>query len=182
MPFTFLKTRIPEVILVEPAIFSDPRGHFVELFKASEFQANGISMAWAQINTSWSTKHVLRGLHFQLNPEAQAKFIGVSYGEIFDVAVDIRRASPTYGQWVAERLSGDNRKMLFVPEGFAHGFCVLSDEAEVVYHCSNEYAPGLERCIRWDDPSIAISWPVKGPILSAKDSKGVFLSEVENNF
>ena len=182
MPFKFSKMNIPDVVLIEPRIFSDSRGFFMELFKASEFQANGLPMAFIQVNHSRSQKNVLRGLHYQLNPKAQAKLISVIHGEIFDVAVDIRRNSPTYGQWVADRLSGANKRMLFIPEGFAHGFCVLSDEAEVIYYCSREYAPDLERSILWNDPTIAISWPVKEPLLSSKDSGGSFLSRAENNF
>ena len=125
MPFKFSKTRIPDVVLIEPRIFSDSRGAFVEVFKASDFQANNLPTAFVQVNHSRSQKNVLRGLHYQLNPKAQAKLIGVVDGEIFDVAVDIRRGSSTYGQWVADRLSSTDKKMFFIPEGFAHGFCVL---------------------------------------------------------
>jgi dTDP-4-dehydrorhamnose 3,5-epimerase len=174
--------RIPGVVLIEPRIFSDSRGVFVELFKASEFQANNVPMAFVQVNHSRSLKNVLRGLHYQLNPKAQAKLISVVHGEIFDVAVDIRRGSPTYGQWVGESLSEINKRMLFVPEGFAHGFCVLSEAAEIIYYCSREYAPEAERIILWNDPAIAISWPVKEPLLSVKDAAGAFLSKAENNF
>jgi dTDP-4-dehydrorhamnose 3,5-epimerase len=174
--------RIPGVVLIEPRIFSDSRGVFVELFKASEFQANNVPMAFVQVNHSRSLKNVLRGLHYQLNPKAQAKLISVVHGEIFDVVVDIRRGSPTYGQWVAESLSETNKRMLFVPEGFAHGFCVLSEAAEIIYYCSREYAPEAERTILWNDPAIAITWPVKGPLLSVKDAAGAFLSQAENNF
>jgi dTDP-4-dehydrorhamnose 3,5-epimerase len=182
MPFKFSKTRIPDVVLIEPRIFSDSRGAFVEVFKASDFQANSLPTVFVQVNHSRSQKNVLRGLHYQLNPKAQAKLIGVVHGEIFDVAVDIRRGSPTYGQWVADRLSSTDKKMFFIPEGFAHGFCVLSERAEIVYSCSREYAPELERTILWNDPALAISWPVKGPLLSVKDAAGVLLSEAENNF
>ena len=182
MPFKFSRMRIPDVVLIEPRIFSDSRGFFVELFKASDFQANNVPTAFVQANHSRSQKNVLRGLHYQLNPKAQAKLISVVDGEIFDVAVDIRRGSPTYGQWVADRLSGTNKKMFFIPEGFAHGFCVLSDAAEVIYYCSREYAPELERTILWNDPAIAIPWPVKEPLLSVKDSAGALLSQAENNF
>jgi dTDP-4-dehydrorhamnose 3,5-epimerase len=182
MPFKFSRMSIPDVVLIEPQVFSDPRGFFVELFKASEFQANGVPTAFVQVNHSLSKKNVLRGLHYQLNPKAQAKLISVVRGEIFDVTVDIRRGSPTYGQWTADRLSGANKKMLFIPEGFAHGFCVLSDEAEVIYYSSREYAPQLERNILWNDPRIGIVWPVKGPLLSSKDAGGAFLSGAENNF
>lgn len=182
MPFKFSKMSIPDVVLIEPKVFPDARGFFVELFKASEFHANGVPAAFVQVNHSRSQKNVLRGLHYQLNPKAQAKLVGVVHGEIFDVAVDIRRGSPTYGQWVAERLSETNKRMLFVPEGFAHGFCVLSDEAEITYYCSKEYASNMERSILWNDPAIAVSWPIKEPLLSAKDSGGALLSAADNNF
>ena len=182
MPFKFSKLSIPEVVLIEPRIFADPRGFFVELFKSTEFQANHVPASFAQVNHSKSQKNVLRGLHYQLNPKAQAKLISVVQGEIFDVTVDIRGGSPTYGKWVAERLSESNKRMLFIPEGFAHGFCVLSNEAQIIYYCSNEYAPELERTILWNDPTIAIPWPVKEPLLSAKDSEGSSLADAENNF
>ena len=182
MSFKFSKMSIPDVVLIEPRIFSDPRGFFLELFKASEFRANAVPSTFVQINQSRSQKNVLRGLHYQLNPKAQTKLISVVHGEIFDVAVDIRRGSPTYGQWLGELLSGDNKRMLFIPEGFAHGFCVLSDEAEVIYYCSKEYAPELERTILWNDPVIAVAWPVKEPLLSPKDLAGKSLSAAENNF
>lgn len=182
MPFKFLKTSLPGIVLIEPRIFSDARGLFTELFKASEFQANGVVMAFVQANHSRSRKNILRGLHYQLNPQAQAKLVSVVQGEIFDVTVDIRRGSPTYGQWVAQRLSETNKRMLFIPEGFAHGFCVVSEVADVIYYCSREYAPDLERTILWNDPVISIDWPIKEPLLSAKDSKGLLLSQAENNF
>ena len=182
MPFKFLKMSIPEVVLIEPRVFFDSRGFFVELFKASDFQANNIPITFVQVNHSRSQKNVLRGLHYQLNPKAQAKLISVVHGEIYDVAVDIRRGSPTFGHWVAERLSETNKKMLFIPEGFAHGFCVLSDTAEIVYYCSKEYAPESERTILWHDPMVGISWPVKEPVLSPKDAGGSFLALAENNF
>ena len=182
MPFKFSRMRIPEVVLIEPGIFSDSRGFFVELFKASDFQANGVPTAFVQVNHSRSRKNVVRGLHYQMNPKAQAKLISVVCGEIFDVAVDIRRGSSLYGQWVAQRLSETDKKMLFVPEGFAHGFCVLSDEAQVIYYCSKEYAPDLERTILWNDPTIAIPWPVKEPLVSLKDSQGALLADAQNNF
>jgi len=182
MPFKFSRMSISEVVLIEPRIFSDSRGYFMELFKASAFQANGLLTSFVQVNNSRSKKNVLRGLHYQLHPKAQAKLISVVHGEIFDVAVDIRRGSPTCGQWVADRLSAINKRMLFVPEGFAHGFCVLSDEAEVIYHCTKEYAPDLERTILWNDPEIAITWPIKEPLLSIHDSKGTFLSDAGDNF
>lgn len=182
MPFAFSRMRIPEIMLVEPEIFPDHRGFFAELFKASDFRAAGLPASFVQVNHSRSQKNVLRGLHYQLNPKAQAKLVSVVRGEIFDVVVDIRRGSPTCGQWVAERLSDINKKMIWIPAGFAHGFCVLSDHAEIIYYCSQEYAPDLERNIIWNDPDIAIDWPVAAPLLSPKDAHGKSLSAAENNF
>jgi dTDP-4-dehydrorhamnose 3,5-epimerase len=182
MPFKFSRMRIPNVVLIEPRIFPDSRGFFVELIKESDFLANDVPTSFVQVSQSRSQKNVVRGLHYQLNPKAQGRLVSVVHGEIFDVAVDIRRGSPTYGQWVADHLSGSNKKMLFVPEGFAHGFCVLSDEADIFYYCSREYAPDLERNILWNDPTIAIPWPVKDPLLSQKDSRGTLLSDADNNF
>ncbi|MEI8011423.1 MAG: dTDP-4-dehydrorhamnose 3,5-epimerase [Candidatus Omnitrophota bacterium] len=182
MPFTFQKLDIPGVFLVEPKIFPDARGFFAELFKSTDFQAAGIPMAIAQVNQSRSQKNVLRGLHYQLNPAAQVKLVSVTRGEIFDVAVDIRQGSLTFGRWVSARLSEKNKHALYIPEGFAHGFCVMSDEAEIIYYCSREYAPAFDRSILWNDPSINIAWPVQDPILSAKDMSGRRLAEAENNF
>lgn len=182
MPFEFKATSIPDVILVTASTFVDERGFFAEQYKASAFKAGGIDFVPAQVNRSCSKKDVLRGLHYQLNPKAQAKLVGVLRGEIFDVAVDIRRGSPTYGQWAGARLSGDNHKMLYIPIGFAHGFCALSDEVDIQYYCSGEYAPELERNILWDDPQIRIDWPITSPRLSPRDAGGRCLKEAENNF
>jgi len=182
MPFTFKKCRIPDVILVEPRIFPDDRGFFAEIFKASDFKVNGISETFVQVNLSRSQKDVLRGLHFQLNPRAQSKLVSVLRGEIFDVAVDIRRGSPTYGQWAGENLSETNKRMLYVPAGFAHGFCALTGEVEIMYYCSDEYAPAMERNIVWNDPDINIAWPVSTPLLSPRDAGGKSLKAVDNNF
>ena len=182
MSFRFSKTRIPDVILVEPKVFSDARGFFAEVYKASDFRSGGIEMTFLQVNHSRSQKDVLRGLHYQLRPKAQAKLVSVVRGEIFDVAVDIRKGSPSYGQWVSETLSEANRKTLFIPDGFAHGFCVLSDEAEILYYCSEEYAPDLERNILWNDPVLGIPWPVVRPVLSPRDSGGKSLRDAQNNF
>lgn len=182
MSFQFRSLNIPDVILVESNVFPDPRGFFAELFKASDFKVNGIPMAIAQINQSRSQKNVLRGLHYQLAPKAQAKLVSVTRGEIFDVAVDLRQGSPTYGQAVSAVLSETNKCALFIPVGFAHGFCALSDEVEILYYCSAEYAPAFDRSILWNDPTINIPWPVKDPVLSAKDMTGKFLAEAENNF
>ncbi len=182
MPFQFKKTRLPDIVLIEPKIFIDERGFFSELYKESEFKANGINGAFLQVNRSMSKKNVLRGLHYQMDPKAQDKLVFVLKGEIFDVVVDIRKGSPSFGHWVAERLSAENRHMLFIPAGFAHGYCVLSDEAEFVYYCSREYAPELERNIIWNDPVINIDWPIKDPVLSPRDLNGKLLELADNNF
>lgn len=182
MPFTFRRMDIADVCLITPEIFPDSRGFFAEIFKGSDFQAGGIPMAIAQINHSRSGKNVLRGLHYQLDPAAQAKLVSVMRGEIFDVAVDIRQGSPTYGRWVSAMLSEKNRHALYIPEGFAHGFCVMSDAAEIIYYCSREYAPAQERNILWNDPAVNIAWPVKEVVLSGKDLTGKRLAEADNNF
>ena len=182
MPFTFKKLSIPEVVLIEPKAFGDERGFFMENYKYSEFADFGIKDKFVQDNHSKSVKNVLRGLHFQMLPKAQAKLVRCIKGEIFDVAVDIRKNSPTYGKWVGEILSEENKKELFIPIGFAHAFCVVSDEAEIIYKSSNEYSPENERAIAWNDPTINISWPIKNPIVSEKDAENKLLEEVENNF
>ncbi len=170
MGFNFKKLDIPEVVLLTPECFTDERGQFMELFKLSAFAECGIEKPFVQINHSSSAKNILRGLHFQNSPKSQAKLVNVINGEIFDVAVDLRKDSASYGKWVGERLTSDNRRMLYIPEGFAHGFCVLSDKAEVVYQCSNEYSKEHESGILWSDPLININWPLKNPILSVKDA------------
>jgi dTDP-4-dehydrorhamnose 3,5-epimerase len=151
VPFSFRRLDIPEVILVESKAFSDERGHFMESFKESVFSANGIKTRFVQDNFSHSSKGVLRGLHYQKDPKVQAKLVMAITGEIFDVAVDIRKGSPTYGKWVSEILSDKNHNLLYVPEGFAHGFCVLSDKADVLYKVNSEYSPEHERGILWND-------------------------------
>ncbi len=170
MPFRFNRLTIPEVILIEPRVHDDHRGIFLELYKRSEFEAYGIRHAFPQANLSHSVRNVLRGLHYQYHPKAQAKVVTVVSGEIFDVAVDIRHGSPTYGRWIGVRLSDEHPQMLYIPEGFAHGFCVVSDEANVLYEASAEYAPECEGGIAWNDPEIGIHWPVETPILSNKDA------------
>lgn len=170
MAFNFKKLDIPEMILITPDVFADERGEFIELFKVSAFGRYGLNKPFVQVNHSSSKKHVLRGLHFQSSPKAQAKLVNVIAGEIFDVAVDLRKGSANYGTWVGEVLSSENRKMLYIPEGFAHGFCVLSDKADVVYQCSDEYSPEHDKGILWCDPHINIKWPIKTPILSEKDA------------
>jgi len=182
MPFNFKKLQIPEVILVEPKVFEDERGFFMETYKMPDFVASGIKENFVQDNHSRSTKGVLRGLHYQTPPFAQGKLIWVVRGEIFDVAVDIRKGSPTYGKWVGVLLSEENKDMLYVPEGFAHGFCILSEIAEVSYKNTNVYSPQFEAGIIWNDKDLNIKWPVKEPILSEKDRKWPTLREVDINF
>ena len=182
MPFTFKRLSIPDVILVEPRSFSDDRGFFFESFKESDFFSNGIDKKFVQDNFSHSANGVIRGLHFQKAPKAQAKLVTVLKGKIFDVAVDIRKNSPTYGKWVSEILSGDAHNLLYVPEGFAHGFCVISDDADVLYKVSNEYSQEHERSIIWNDPKLDIQWPIKKPIISNKDNKLSLLENLDNDF
>ena len=182
MPFTFKRLSIPDVILVEPSSFSDDRGFFFESFKESDFFSNGIDKNFVQDNFSHSVNGVIRGLHFQKAPKAQAKLVTVLKGKIFDVAVDIRKNSPTYGKWVSEILSDDTHNLLYVPEGFAHGFCVISDEADVLYKVSNEYSQEHERSIIWNDPKLNIEWPIKKPIISNKDNKLSLLENLDNDF
>ncbi len=164
---------IPDVYLIEPQVFGDDRGFFFESFNHAKFeQAIGRKVQFVQDNHSKSSKGVLRGLHYQTE-HAQGKLVRVTQGEVFDVAVDIRKDSPTYGQWVGQILSAENKKQLWVPEGLAHGFLVLSDTAEFLYKTTDYYAPQYERCIIWNDPTLAIEWPLDGPPkLSPKDQQG----------
>ena len=182
MPFTFKRLSIHDVMLAQPKSFSDDRGFFFESYKESDFLPNGINKKFVQDNISHSVLGVIRGLHFQKNPEAQAKLVTVIKGEIFDVVVDIRKDSPTYGKWISEILSSDTHNLLYVPEGFAHGFCVISDEADVLYKVSNEYSQEHERSIIWNDPKLNIQWPVKKPIISNKDNKLSLLENLDNDF
>ena len=177
----FKKLAIPEVILIEPKIFSDKRGFFFENFKEEDFILNGITKL-IQDNISHSTLGVIRGLHYQKNPKAQAKLVTAITGKIFDVAVDIRKNSPTYGKWVGEILSNENHRSLYIPEGFAHGFSVLSKEADVFYKVSNEYSQENEGGIKWNDPTINISWAIEQPIISEKDNLLPLLEKIDNNF
>ncbi|MHC1725661.1 MAG: dTDP-4-dehydrorhamnose 3,5-epimerase [Syntrophobacteraceae bacterium] len=170
-------TSIPGVLKIEPAAFKDNRGHFLEVYHSSRYSSEGIAKPFLQDNLSYSVKGVLRGLHYQLG-RPQAKLVMVVEGEIFDVAVDIRKGSPTFGKWTAITLSSENRFQMFIPEGFAHGFCVLSGTAAVLYKCSDLYAPEEERGLRWNDPSLAIEWPMDDPVLSAKDAGYPLLSTV----
>ena len=170
---------IADVLLIEPQVFGDERGFFFESFNHTKFErAIGRPVAFVQDNHSKSVKGVLRGLHFQ-HPKPQGKLVRVTQGEVFDVAVDIRKDSPTFGQWVGERLSADNKKQLWIPEGLAHGFLVLSDTAEFLYKTTDYYAPEFDHCIIWNDPVLAIQWPLdSAPTLSSKDQKGQLFSEI----
>lgn len=163
-----LPTALPGVTLVELAAFADERGYFMETWHLERYRAAGIEPAFVQSNAAHSRRGVLRGLHYQLG-RPQAKLVWVPHGEILDVAVDVRRGSPSFGRWVGAVLSADNRRQLYVPGGFAHGYCVLSETADVVYQCSDFYAPAEERGVRWDDPALAIDWPERAPVVSAKD-------------
>lgn len=184
MPFDFERLYLPEVVLIKPKIFTDERGFFLEIFKHSEFKSFGIKDFFIQGNMSFSKKGVLRGLHYQRHPKAQGKLVMCLKGEIFDVAVDIRKGSPTFGEWVSVILSEKTKNMLWIPEGFAHGFLVLSEYAEVLYLVTgSEYAPQYEGGIIWNDPDIGIDWPLEGikePILSPKDKTLPKLSELRD--
>jgi dTDP-4-dehydrorhamnose 3,5-epimerase len=182
MPFNFKRLAIPEVILIKPGIFSDARGFFAEIYKYSDFTQIGINEHFVQDNYSRSKKGVLRGLHFQKDPNAQGKLVQCIKGKIFDVAVDIRKGSPTFGKWISAELSGDNYHMLYVPPSFAHGFVVLSKIAEVLYKCTKEYSKEDDSGIIWNDPDLNIKWPVKKPVLSEKDAKLPKLCDVDINF
>jgi len=175
----FEETRVPGVIIVEPQVFGDERGFFMETFHMEKFSAAGLPTHFVQDNHSRSEAGVLRGLHFQ-RPRAQGKLVRAIAGEIYDVAVDIRADSPAFGQWVGVILSASNKRQLWVPPGFAHGFCVTSDIAEIAYKCTDLYIPECEISIIWDDLDLKIDWPVSKPILSARDKDGRPLSETTN--
>ena len=179
MPFEFKKLDISDVVLVKPKVFKDDRGFFLESYKKSDFMQNGIIDEFNQDNHSKSTKGVLRGLHYQSKPCQQAKLVRCVKGEIFDVAVDIRKDSPTFSKWVGVVLSEENNNMLYIPEGFAHGFVVLSEEAELLYKASGEYSAENDCGIAWNDKQININWGVGfEPILSDKDKKQPFLKDI----
>jgi len=174
------KTAIPEVLLVEPTVFGDDRGFFYESYNAKEWQElTGLQTSFVQDNHSRSAKNVLRGIHYQIQ-QPQGKLVRVVVGEVYDVAVDLRKSSPTFGQWVGERLSAESKKSLWVPEGFGHGFLVLSEFAEFLYRTTNFYAPEHERCLAWNDSTIGIDWPLDGdPLLSEKDANATAFSKAE---
>ena len=177
MRSSFIETGLPGVRLIDPAVFPDNRGFFMETYHQGRYGDGGIDAVFVQDNYSHSQRGTLRGLHYQLR-KAQAKLIYVITGEIFDVAVDIRRGSPTFGHWVGETLSAENRRQIYIPPGFAHGFCVVSEEADVIYKCSDFYAPGDEYGIFWADPEIDITWPLADVVLSDKDSNNPPLAAV----
>ena len=177
----FQPTALPEVILVKPRVFTDPRGFFFESWRQDKFAAAGIRADFVQDNHSHSTRHTLRGLHFQIQ-QPQGKLVRVTRGEAFDVAVDIRRSSPRFGQWVGVTLSESNRQLLWVPPGFAHGYLALSESVDFLYKCTDVYAPQHERAIRWDDPKLGVRWPLPAgvtPLLSAADAAAPLLENAE---
>lgn len=174
-----IKTELPEVLIVQPQLFGDARGFFLETYQLHRYVEHGISRPFVQDNMSRSTFGVLRGLHLQ-NPLTQGKLVTALRGKVLDVAVDVRRGSPNFGRHVAVELSEQNRRQLWVPRGFAHGFAVLSESADIFYKCDDLYSPNDELAIRWDDPAIGIKWGVESPVLSAKDAAAPLLAEVKN--
>jgi dTDP-4-dehydrorhamnose 3,5-epimerase len=184
MPFSFKRfDKLPDIVFVEPQPVEDERGWFMETYKKSEFSKQGIPQDFLQDNHSCSTvKGVLRGLHYQKQPAAQGKLVRCVVGEIFDVAVDIRKGSPTYGKWVPAFLSAENRQMMWIPIGFAHGFLTTTNMAEVEYKVTAEYSSAHDRAIRWNDPGIGIEWPNRNPVLSRKDAEAPLLKDADNNF
>jgi dTDP-4-dehydrorhamnose 3,5-epimerase len=174
-----LETTLPGLLIIEPKIFGDSRGFFFESWNARAFEAAGVRASFVQDNHSRSARNVLRGLHYQIR-QPQGKLVRVVAGEVFDVAVDLRRSSPTFGKWQCARLSGENKRMLWIPPGFAHGFLVTSEWAELLYKTTDYWAAEYERTIAWNDPDLAIDWPIQAPpVLSAKDAKGVPLAQAE---
>jgi dTDP-4-dehydrorhamnose 3,5-epimerase len=182
MSFTFEPLAIPDVIAVRPTRRGDERGFFQETYRKSAFAAAGLDLTFVQDNFARSTRGVLRGLHYSLPPGAQGKLVGVARGRIFDVAVDLRVGAPTYGRWVGRELDATTGELLWIPPGFAHGYAVLSDVADVAYKVTAEYAPDLDRGIRWNDPAIGVAWPLDAPIVSAKDAAQPLLAAAENPF
>lgn len=174
-----LKTTLEEVLIIKPTIFSDNRGFFMEMYHQKKYGDSGIETLFVQDNFSCSVRGTLRGLHYQF-PNGQAKLVQVIRGEIFDVAVDIRRGSPAFGQWTSVYLSYENKRQLFIPEGFAHGFCVLSETADVIYKCTDFYDPDVEGGILWSDQGIGIAWPIADPLVSEKDRRYSCLSDISD--
>lgn len=177
----FEKTLLDKVWLITPRIFEDDRGHFLESFRKEVFKEKGVEYDFVQDNISTSTKGTVRGLHYQIDPHSQAKLVMAVYGEILDVAVDIRKDSPTFGKYFSAVLNDKNRNMMLVPSGFAHGFSVLSDTATVAYKCDQYYHKDSERGVRWNDPDLGIDWKTDSPILSEKDEKQPLLKEIQSN-
>ncbi|MEK3985230.1 dTDP-4-dehydrorhamnose 3,5-epimerase [Paenibacillus sp. FSL K6-3166] len=180
----FTPTELEGVLIVEPAVFGDHRGWFMETFSEAKFQEQGLQLEFVQDNQSFSaTKGTLRGLHYQINPKAQTKLVRCTKGAILDVALDIRRGSPSYGKWFGIELTADNKKQLLIPKGFAHGFMTLTDDVEVQYKCDELYAPECDGGILWNDPEIGIEWPIDiEPVLSAKDERAPLLKNSSHNF
>lgn len=180
----FIKTHLEDVLVVEPAVFGDHRGWFMETYSEAKFHEQELRYQFVQDNQSYSAvKGTLRGLHFQLNPKAQTKLVRCTRGSIFDVAVDIRQGSPSYGKWFGIELNAENKKQLLIPKGFAHGFMTLTEDVEVQYKCDELYAPECDGGILWNDPDIAIEWPIDvTPVLSAKDEQAPLLKDVTHNF
>jgi dTDP-4-dehydrorhamnose 3,5-epimerase len=174
-----IETKLQGVVIIEPKVFGDNRGFFMETWNKKKFENAGLPYNFVQDNLSFSTKGVLRGLHFQ-NPNPQGKLVYVLQGEVFDVAVDIRMGSPTFGQWEGVTLSSENKRQFFIPDGFAHGFCVMSDTALFAYKCTDIYNPQAERGIIWNDPDIGIEWPIRQPILSEKDKRNLQLRDIRS--
>ena len=172
-----LATDLPGVLILEPNVFPDARGFFLETYNKERYAAAGLTLEFVQDNLSFSSRGVLRGLHYQ-NPHAQGKLVHVLAGEVWDVAVDLRRDSAHFGRWTAVALSGENKKQFYIPPGFAHGFCVLSETALFTYKCTDLYHPECDGGVRWDDPDIGIEWPVAEPLLSEKDKKLPYLREL----
>ena len=174
-----IPSRLPEVLVIEPKVFGDSRGFFFESWNEREFEKAGIGARFVQDNQSRSARNVVRGLHYQIR-QPQGKLVRVTAGEIFDVAVDVRRSSPNFGKWIGTRLSADNKTTMWIPPGFAHGFAVLSDHADVLYKTTDYYAPEFERAVLWNDTDIGIDWPLSGaPVLSAKDAAGAPIRDAE---
>lgn len=181
MPYHVQPTALPGVLILEPKVFGDERGFFFESFSERDFAAaTGLTVSFVQDNHSRSAAGVLRGLHYQLPPAAQGKLVRVTAGEVFDVAVDVRRSSPTFGHWAGVRLSGENKRQFWIPPGFAHGFVTLTETADFLYKTTAYYAPDAERCLAWDDPAIGIEWPLAAaPQLSPRDARAPRLVEAE---
>lgn len=182
MPFEFLPTaELPDVILVEPKAFGDARGWLIESYKRSDFANAGVALPFVQdVHSRTESKGTLRGLHYQLAPHAQGKLVRVLAGEVLDVAVDLRRASPTYRRWTSATLSAANRRALWIPPGFAHGFCTMTDGVEVLYKMTAEYSAPHDRAVRWNDPALGVRWPVDKPLLAPKDAAAPLLADAEH--